>query len=46
MIAHCRQNLADYKVPRDVYIVERIPLTASGKVHKVRLKELADRGDD
>lgn len=39
IIAYCRQNLADYKVPRQIEIVGELPLTPAGKVHKALLKE-------
>ena len=39
--AHVRDNLARFKVPRDVLFVEELPRTATGKV----LKRLLDRGD-
>ncbi|MEO6797733.1 MAG: acyl--CoA ligase [Candidatus Dormibacter sp.] len=32
--AHCRQTLADYKVPRHIYIVHAIPRTPTGKVQR------------
>jgi acyl-CoA synthetase (AMP-forming)/AMP-acid ligase II len=32
--AHCRQTLADYKVPRHIHIVEAIPRTPTGKVQR------------
>jgi acyl-CoA synthetase (AMP-forming)/AMP-acid ligase II len=38
---YVRENLARYKVPRDVVFVDRLPRTASGKVLK---RELLDRG--
>lgn len=39
IIACCRQNLADYKVPRQIEFVTELPLTPAGKVHKALLKE-------
>jgi len=39
--AHVRDNLARFKVPRDVVFVEELPRTATGKV----LKRLLDRGE-
>ncbi|MFF0741717.1 AMP-binding protein [Streptomyces sp. NPDC004111] len=36
---HCRGALAHYKVPRRVEIMEAFPLTVSGKVRKVELRE-------
>ncbi len=38
VIAHCRENLAPYKVPRIVEFVDAIPLTAVGKVDKKALR--------
>jgi acyl-CoA synthetase (AMP-forming)/AMP-acid ligase II len=37
---HCRGRLAAYKVPTRVVVVEEFPRNASGKIHKVRLREL------
>jgi fatty-acyl-CoA synthase len=39
--AHVRDNLARFKVPRDVVVVEELPRTATGKV----LKRMLDRGE-
>ncbi len=39
----CAERLADYKVPRYLQIVEKLPKTATQKVEKVRLRtEVAD----
>lgn len=38
----CTRHLAGYKVPRSVIILDEMPLTASGKIAKVRLKALAE----
>lgn len=38
VIAHCRENLAPYKVPRIIEFVDAIPLTAVGKVDKKALR--------
>ncbi|WP_377272220.1 AMP-binding protein [Peterkaempfera sp. SMS 1(5)a] len=37
----CRDRLAHYKVPRYVRVVESFPMTVSGKVRKVELREQA-----
>lgn len=37
VIAFCRENLANYKVPRAVSFVATLPRTSSGKVQKFRL---------
>jgi fatty-acyl-CoA synthase len=34
----CRGRLAGYKVPKEVRVVDALPMTASGKVMKARLK--------
>ncbi|WP_216205815.1 FadD3 family acyl-CoA ligase [Amycolatopsis aidingensis] len=36
---HCRQNLANYKVPRQVELRERLPRNAAGKVLKRLLRD-------
>ena len=37
--AHCRNNLAIYKIPKFVEFVETLPKTSSGKVRRFLLKE-------
>lgn len=37
LVAHCRERLAGYKVPRSITRVEELPRTASGKLLKGRL---------
>ncbi len=39
LIAWCRANMANYKVPRYVEIVSSLPMNASGKVQKFALRE-------
>jgi acyl-CoA synthetase (AMP-forming)/AMP-acid ligase II len=34
LIEHCKQHLADFKVPKKVHIVEQIPRTATGKIQR------------
>ncbi len=34
LIAHCRERLAAYKVPRTVHLVASIPRTATGKIQR------------
>jgi len=41
VVAWCRDNMANYKVPRRVEIVDELPLNASGKVVKGTLRERA-----
>jgi acyl-CoA synthetase (AMP-forming)/AMP-acid ligase II len=40
LVDHCRLQLADFKVPSSVYIVETIPRTATGKLQRNRLPDL------
>ncbi|MCP3991252.1 MAG: long-chain fatty acid--CoA ligase [Actinomycetia bacterium] len=39
VIAHCRQRLAAYKCPKEIVIVDELPLNPMGKVQKFRLVE-------
>jgi O-succinylbenzoic acid--CoA ligase len=41
---HAARRLARYKVPRRWVVVERLPLTANGKVWRERLREWAEAG--
>jgi fatty-acyl-CoA synthase len=42
--AFCRDQLARYKVPRDIVFVDSLPRNAMGKVQHFRLRELAGGG--
>jgi long-chain acyl-CoA synthetase len=42
LVAHSREHLAAYKVPRIVQFVEQVPITASGKIVRRLLEELDD----
>jgi acyl-CoA synthetase (AMP-forming)/AMP-acid ligase II len=44
LIAWCREHIANYKVPRRVEILDALPMNASGKVLKFRLRERASGG--
>ena len=41
IVAWCRENMANYKVPRYVEVVEALPMNASNKVTKFVLRERA-----
>lgn len=41
LLEYCRQHVASYKVPRHVEIVDGFPMTGSGKVRRLELKERA-----
>jgi acyl-CoA synthetase (AMP-forming)/AMP-acid ligase II len=34
LIKHCREWLAEFKVPKKIYVVESIPTTATGKIRR------------
>jgi|APPan5920702856_1055754.scaffolds.fasta_scaffold01550_1 fatty-acyl-CoA synthase len=40
---YCRGKIANYKIPRHVLFVDEFPMTGSGKVQKVKLREEARR---
>jgi fatty-acyl-CoA synthase/long-chain acyl-CoA synthetase len=37
LVAHCRERLAPFKVPKTIYVVESIPRTPTGKLQRQRL---------
>ena len=39
--ACCKGKIASFKIPRHVVVVENLPMTASGKVQRVSLRERA-----
>lgn len=39
VIAHCRERLSRYKVPRKIHFISRMPLTASGKIRRHALRD-------
>jgi fatty-acyl-CoA synthase len=41
VLAHCRGRIASFKVPRRVVLVDEFPMTSSGKIQKVKLREKA-----
>jgi fatty-acyl-CoA synthase len=43
VIAHCRGRIASFKIPRHVHVVDDFPMTSSGKIQKVKLREEALR---
>ncbi len=40
ILKHCREHLADFKVPRSITAVDAIPLLSNGKVDKVTLRKM------
>lgn len=43
MIEFCRGKVASFKIPQHVLFVPAFPMTASGKIRKVELREQAKR---
>lgn len=43
IMKYCKENFSRYKAPKHVKFVEEFPLTASGKVQKFKLRELAKK---
>jgi acyl-CoA synthetase (AMP-forming)/AMP-acid ligase II len=41
VVEHCRGRVASFKIPRHVVFVDEFPMTSSGKVQKVKLRERA-----
>ena len=41
--AYCRGRIASFKIPRHVLFVDDFPMTSSGKIQKVKLREEAAR---
>jgi len=38
LIAHCRERLGGFETPKAVRILDRLPMTATGKVQKHELR--------
>jgi fatty-acyl-CoA synthase len=41
VIEHCRGRVASFKTPRRVAFVDEFPMTSTGKIQKVKLRERA-----
>ena len=41
VLAQCRGRIASFKIPRHVIFVDEFPMTSSGKIQKVKLREEA-----
>jgi long-chain acyl-CoA synthetase len=39
LIAHCKKNLAPYKVPSQIHLLDALPRTTVGKIDKLALRE-------
>ncbi|MEK9656404.1 MAG: fatty acid--CoA ligase, partial [Halieaceae bacterium] len=40
LTAWCRDHMANYKIPREIHWIDALPLNASGKVLKTRLRDM------
>lgn len=38
----CRENIARYKMPKYIFLVDEFPMTASGKIQKYKLRDSAE----
>jgi acyl-CoA synthetase (AMP-forming)/AMP-acid ligase II len=45
LVEHCRAQLARYKVPKDVTLIDALPRNPSGKVLKRELRQVLHEGD-
>jgi fatty-acyl-CoA synthase len=43
LLAHCKGRIASFKIPRRVLFVDDFPMTSSGKIQKVKLRDEALR---
>jgi acyl-CoA synthetase (AMP-forming)/AMP-acid ligase II len=43
ILAHCRHNMATHMVPRDVILLDALPMNEQGKVRKASLRERANQ---
>lgn len=43
LIAHCREQLTSYKVPREVYFADELPKTNVGKILRRKIKEMHEK---
>jgi len=41
VIEHCRGRVASFKIPCHVRFIDEFPMTSSGKIQKVKLRERA-----
>ena len=46
LAAHCRENLAGFKVPRSIDFVDELPRTGTGKIQKAKLRDPFWEGRD
>jgi acyl-coenzyme A synthetase/AMP-(fatty) acid ligase len=42
VIAHCRKSLPDYMVPRQIYMLDDVPLNVNGKLNRLNLVKMLE----
>ena len=42
LMLHCKSHLAPYKFPRQIHFVPELPKTATGKIQRFKLRQLAE----
>ncbi|HEU4386126.1 MAG TPA: benzoate-CoA ligase family protein [Anaeromyxobacteraceae bacterium] len=42
LMLHCKSHLAPYKFPRRIHFAQELPKTATGKIQRFRLRQLAE----
>ncbi|AVH69520.1 acyl--CoA ligase [Nostoc sp. 'Lobaria pulmonaria (5183) cyanobiont'] len=45
LLAHCATMLADFKVPKQIHILDRLPRTATGKLQRLAMAKLLNIGE-
>lgn len=45
LLAHCRERLAGYKVPREVRVLEKLPRNPTGKIMRRELSAMLGDGE-
>jgi acyl-coenzyme A synthetase/AMP-(fatty) acid ligase len=43
IVEYCRGKIASFKIPRHVALLDDFPMTSTGKIQKVRLRDEAKR---
>ena len=41
IIAYCRGNIAHYKIPRYIRFSESFPMTVTGKIRKIEMRQIS-----
>lgn len=39
VLRHCKERLAGFKVPKEIVVIDALPLNATGKVHRAALRQ-------